>query len=123
MSDISGAFDRVSTELMLQKAARTGLSPSWLKFLNSYLAPRQAVVVVEGVESDPFIIKDMLFQGTVLGPMLWNVFFSDIAAFVDSIEFEEQRFADDLSVFKEFDNAMLNDEILSELHKCQKTST
>ena len=71
-------------------------------------------------ESDPFIIKDAVFQRTFLGPMLWNVFFSDIAAFVDSIEFEEQRFADDLSVFKEFDKAMLNDEILSELHKCQK---
>ena len=75
LSDISGAFDRVCTELMLQKAARTGLSPSWLKFLKSYFAPRQAVVVVEGVESDPFIIKDMVFQRTNLGPMLWNVFF------------------------------------------------
>ena len=49
LTDISGAFDRVSTELMLQKAARTGLSPSWLKFLKSYLAPRQVVFVVEGV--------------------------------------------------------------------------
>ena len=69
LSDISGAFGRVNMDLMLRKAARTGLSPSWLSFLKSYLSPRHATVVVESVESEPFTIRDVLFQGTVLGPM------------------------------------------------------
>ena len=48
LSDISGAFDRVNAKLLMKKLARTGLSPSWLAFIESYLAPCEAVVVVEG---------------------------------------------------------------------------
>ena len=46
-----------------------------LRFLYSYLAPREAAVVVQGHNSDVFTIQDEVFQGTVLGPPLWNVFF------------------------------------------------
>ena len=91
---------------MMRKAARTGFD-------------RQAFVVVEGGLSEAFIIKDMFFQGAVIGPMLWNVFFADINDFVTSIDFEEQRFADDLSVFKTYDKNMSNDDILIDLHKAQ----
>ena len=40
LSNISGAFDRVKKSLMMRKAARTGLSPMWLKFIDSYLVDR-----------------------------------------------------------------------------------
>ena len=67
-------------------------------------------------QSEPYVIKDMVFQGTVLGPILWNVFFADIAQFMTSIEFNEERFADDLSIFNEF----TNDNIIDNLHECQR---
>ena len=70
LSDISGAFDRVGVRLLLQRAPRAGLSLIWLRFLSSYLAPRFAVVVVDGAHSEPYVIRDMVFQGTVLGPIL-----------------------------------------------------
>ena len=41
LSDISGAFDRVNAKLLMKKLARIGLSPSWLAFIKSYLAPRK----------------------------------------------------------------------------------
>ena len=89
--------------MLMKKLARTGLSPSWSAFIESYLAPREAVVVVEGARSEPFIIADMVFQGTVLGPMLWNICFADISEFTSSIGYDEKRFADDLSILKHFD--------------------
>ena len=97
LSDISGAFDRVNAKLLMKKLARTGLSPPWLAFIESYLASREAVIVVEGARSEPFIIADMVFQGTVLGPMFWNIFFADISKFTSSIGYDEERFAESIS--------------------------
>ena len=39
------------------------------------LAPRTAHVVVGGTRSHDFTIENSVFQGTVLGPVLWNCFF------------------------------------------------
>ena len=93
-----GLYDRINAKLLMKKLARTGLSPSWLAFIESYHAPREAVVVVEGARSEPFIIADMVFQGNVLGPMLWNVCFADISTFIASIGYDEERFADDVRI-------------------------
>ena len=52
-----------------------------------------------GVASDPYVIYDEVFQGTVLGPPLWNVLFSDVCESVPP-GFTEAKFADDLNLFK-----------------------
>ena len=79
LSDITGAFDRVFKDFLLAKLYAAGVGTQYLNFLDSYLQPRQGKVIVEGVASDIFAIADTVFQGTVLGPCLWNVFFSDVA--------------------------------------------
>ena len=103
LSDISGAFDRVETELLLRKLRRAGLNERWLEFIASYLAPRQAVVIVNGKRSQTLSIADMVYQGTVLGPCLWNAFFSDVTAAVHSSGFIPALFADDLSACKRYE--------------------
>ena len=75
LSDISGAFDRVDREILLTRLLEAGVSDTMLSFLRDYLAPRRARVAVQGASSDPFGIADEVFQGTVLGPPLWNIFF------------------------------------------------
>ena len=42
----------------------------------------------------------MLFQGTVLGPQLWNLFFEDAARAINEFFYEEVIFADDLNAYK-----------------------
>ena len=74
-SDISGAFDRVRTERLLEKCRRAGVGETLLAFLQSYLRPRSAQVVVNGAFSEPLTLENEVFQGTVLGPPLWNTFF------------------------------------------------
>ena len=78
LSDIIGAFDRVFKDFLLAKLYAAGVGVQYLNFLDSYLQPRKGRVIVEGVASDVFEIADTVFQGTVLGPCLWNVFFSDV---------------------------------------------
>ena len=99
-SDVSGAFDKVSRERLLDKLAAKGIHPMLVKLLGSWLEPRQASVVVGGAKSKPFRIQDMVFQGTVLGPQLWNLFFEDAAAAIKEHLYEEVIFADDLNAYK-----------------------
>ena len=82
---------------------QTGVGNTYLDFLNSYLEPRVGYVTVEGALSDLFEIDNSVFQGTVLGPPLWNTFFADVAVSATAQGDNEAMFADDLNVFREFD--------------------
>ena len=102
LSDISGAFDKVDTDFLLAKLEATGLNNDFVEFLRSYLSPRDAKVIVNGYESDLMTLANMIFQGTVLGPKLWNVFFKDVDSVVSACGFIAKKFADNLTIFKFF---------------------
>jgi hypothetical protein len=120
LSDISGAFDRVFTPYLINKLENAGVHASLVQFFSSFLAPREAKVVVNGKSSAPYCIKNQVYQGTVLGPPLWNVFFSDVSSAIQS-SWTEAKFADDLNVFRAFDYGDDNGEILRELGVCQQS--
>ena len=84
----------------MAKLQAAGVGHLYLNFLDSYLQPRDAQVVVEGTASDTFEIANTIFQGTVLGPPLWNTFFNDVAIPAASTGGEPATFADDLNVFQ-----------------------
>ena len=73
-SDVSGAFDRVSADRMVRKLAAYGVNTRLLNVIRSWLRDRKARIVVAGSQSEEFRLSNMLFQGTVWGPPLWNVF-------------------------------------------------
>ena len=120
LSDISGAFDRVFKDYLLAKLCFADVSDCFLHFLISYLQSRRTVVVVEGICSDEFEIANQVFQGTVLGPPLWNTFFSDMSIPASSTGGEPSIFADDLSVFQKFDRKEKNSDCLNTMEKCRK---
>ena len=99
LSDISAAFDRVDVNLLLQKCRRAGVGDAFCDLLNKFFAPRKAEILVGGKKSRPREIANQVFQGTVLGPPMWNVFFADAAG---THGFTDARFADDLTLFKLF---------------------
>ena len=76
-SDVSGAFDRVRKERLIAKLEKKGVHPKIVAVLASWLQERLAQVVVGGTSSKSMILKNMVFQGTVNGPTLWNLFFED----------------------------------------------
>ena len=59
-----------------------------------------------------------MYQGTVLGPPLWNVHFEDVSESVPD-GFSESKFADDLNVYKAYPVTVENEQILEELSECQ----
>ena len=82
-SDVSGAFDKVPKERLLAKLVAKGIHPKLIKLISSWLESRQATVAVGCAKSKPFRIQDMVCQGTMLGPQLWNLFFEDDATAIN----------------------------------------
>ena len=70
--------------------------------------------------SDLMVLANMVFQGTVLGPPLWNVFFADVAPAARKTGGTENVFADDLNVFKRFNAAVANQAVVRDMHLCQE---
>ena len=120
IADISGAFDKVSRTLLLAKLEQLGVAPAFLDFLNSYLLSRQGFVTVEGALSECMLLTDMVYQGTVLGPPLWNAFFSDISIHVPEDGQHIQLFADDLKVDASCPVEVSSDTLRSSLAEAQE---
>ena len=118
-ADVAGAFDRVSSLRLCSKLQQLGLHHKLLPVLESWLNDRSFVVIVDGVESPSFPLKNSVYQGTVLGPILWNCHYADASKAVTSLGFTDSVYADDLICFKAFDRFEMQDDILHELSECQ----
>ncbi len=118
-SDVSGAFDRVCEERLGGKLERSGLHPRILKLLKSWLEPRSSAVVLDGCSSAPQVLQNSVYQGTVLGPPLWNVHYADSKLAVQAEGFSEVVFADDLNCSKVMPSATTETQARSALRKCQ----
>jgi hypothetical protein len=118
-ADVSGAFDKVRSERLLKKLTAQGICPTYVRVIESWLQERIAKVVVGGACSTDLRMVNMIFQGTVLGPMLWNCFYADAHVAVRSVDFEEIVFADDLNAMREYSSRVATDRVLDEVRKCQ----
>ena len=64
--------------------------------------PRRGQVAVEGALSEALAITNIVYQGTVLGPSLWNAFFQDIVTAVPDGNQVVDLFADDFKLIMSF---------------------
>ena len=102
MSDVSAAFDRVHRDRLLRKLAARGVPDDLLQLFGSWLDARWAEVVVGGTRSGQLLLENMVFQGTVWGPPLWNLHYSSARHSVNSVGFVEVAYADDMNMSKAF---------------------
>jgi len=119
-SDVSGAFDRVRFDRLVAKLKTKGLHPRIVAVLASWLQQRFAHVVVGGTTSDKMTLSNMVHQGTVTGPILWNLFFEDARLAINECFFTEVVYADDLNAYRIFSSATHNDNIIVSLKSCQQ---
>ncbi|KAG0723280.1 putative RNA-directed DNA polymerase from transposon BS [Chionoecetes opilio] len=92
--DIAGAFDRVCHQGITTKLRSLGICGDLLHLLQDYLHERTLRVVVNGHTSSENAIKASVPQGSVLGPLLWNVYFNDILQLIP----EAKAYADDCTL-------------------------
>ena len=104
----------------MQVARARGVKEEVAKVIASWLEPRAAEVVVHGSKSQEWILSNMVYQGTVWGPSLWNVFFEDARAAINQMMFEEVPYADDLNSFRLYPRSISNHTILHDVSECQQ---
>ena len=90
-----------------------------MNLFKSWLGVRRAQVVVEGSMSHELLLDNMVFQGTVWGPMLWLVFYADSAEPILRLDFTGIVFADDHNAFRVYSASARQDEILADMDACQ----
>ena len=92
--DISKAFDRVWHRGLIHKLRDMGCSESLLKWFKSYLSNRRQRVVLNGLASEWSFIMAGVPQSSILGPLLFLVYITDI---VNELQAHVRLFADDTS--------------------------
>ena len=120
MSYVSGAFDRVSASRLLRKLKAQGMPTDLLELIQSWLRRRSAKVVVGGCHSAKLCLENMVYQGTVWGPSLWNAFYGDARQAVQACKFMEIIFADDLNAWRKYDAGTNHDVMQKDMKLCQK---
>ena len=80
--DLSKAFDCLPHELLVAKLRAYGLSEEAVKLLDSYLSDRSQQIRLGPHTSTWERIFKGIPQGSILGPLLFNVFINDIFYFV-----------------------------------------
>ncbi|XP_067635721.1 uncharacterized protein [Eurosta solidaginis] len=77
--DFKRAFETIDRNLMVKKLKRIGIEGIELKWFESFLTRKQYTVIDEAI-SDSVPINVGLPQGSVLAPILFNVYINDIAS-------------------------------------------
>jgi hypothetical protein len=93
LMDLSKAFDCLPHDLLLLKMKAYGLTDDAVQLIGSYLSNRKQCVKIGSFNSDFRDIYKGVPQGSILGPVLFNIFLNDIFDFVDKCSL--YNYADD----------------------------
>ena len=93
LTDLSKAFNCLPHELLIAKLNAYGFHKSSLKLMHSYLPNRKERVNINDTYSSWSEIFFGVPQGSILGPLLFNIFICDMFYFLE--DFDIANYADD----------------------------
>jgi hypothetical protein len=94
--DYAKAFDTVPHKRLINKIKSFGISGEVLEWITQFLTGRRQCVKVNNTKSDWKPVVSGVPQGTVLGPLLFSIFVSDMP---DNINNFISTFADDTKIY------------------------
>ena len=82
LMDFSKAFDAINHELLITKLYAYGISKDALKLINSYMSDRRQRTKIDKSFSSCSALLKGVPLGSVLGPILFNIYLNDLLYFV-----------------------------------------
>ena len=99
MLDLSAAFDTVSHECLLSTLKELGVCDTVLQWFESYLSGREQKINIKGTYSDVKELSCGVPQGSVLGPILFNIYTSSLGRMLRQLCPQYHMYADDSSLY------------------------
>ena len=104
--DLSKAFDSICYNTLLLKLSSLSTSSQALKWFESYLTDRKQSTRLGTSISDALTIPHGLPQGSILGPMLFNLYINDLPSAVKSSCTDS--YVDDTKIYCSFSAKNMN---------------
>ena len=98
--DLSKAFDSFHHTLLLSKLCKLGVADDALRWFTSYPTDRQQRVRINDALSTPITIRHGVPQGSILGPLLFNLYINDLPSICRTCNVES--YVDDSKLFLSF---------------------
>src|SRR6218665_2965011 len=101
--DISAAFDTIDHNILIQRlSSRFGVSGTALLWFQSYLSTRSFSVKACSHSSQPLPLSCDVPQGSVLGPLLFILYTTQLSHLIKSSSVDHHLYADDTQLFISF---------------------
>ncbi|CAF4761859.1 unnamed protein product [Pieris macdunnoughi] len=101
-TDYSKCFDKIDHNILLSKLSSMGIRGNLFRWFSSYVENRCQTVVLNGYSSRTRYIPSGVPQGSLLGPLLFNIFVNDITHCFQSSKI--LLYADDMKIMKQINS-------------------
>ena len=102
--DLTKAFNSVPHRQLIAKLEAIGLNAYLINWIKNHLTHRAQTVVLNGASSQPLPVLSRVPQGSVLGPLLFLLYISDICDIGISNGLKLVLYADDNLLYRAIDS-------------------
>ena len=97
--DLSSAFDTIDHTILIHRLTSIGITGTAHKWLSSFITNRISSVLVHSTRSFSRLVKYGVPQGSVLGPILFNIYIIPLLHLISNSPISFHTYADDIQLY------------------------